>query len=118
MGLLQEILDKIETDAAADSAMAMQCAGLIAEAEALRDTLHHHGLAEARPVFINQATNGDIVFFLSHTRHSPSEVRQALAAADISIAAEVPKGQSVELQLTGLDCRIWIAAEQALALAA
>jgi hypothetical protein len=110
MSLLQQILDKIETEAAAASAEACRCAGLIAEAETLRDTLRRHGAADAdsEPTFIGSTNYGRVIFY---TDNKANGIRSALAAAGLEIASEREVGHDksdVALHIKGLECVIWV----------
>lgn len=112
MSLMQEILDKIERDAKTACAQALSQAGLITEAEVLRDTLCKHGADELSVSFI--AYGG--ITLLDH--HPDGRLRRAIAAAGMAIESErVPatfgaiqpaNTRTTELKLHGLDCKIWV----------
>lgn len=109
MSLMQEILEKIENDAAEASRRALANAGLIHEAEAIRDALRAAGVADAKPSFIPHT--GNVIFF--HAGDGDA-MRQALATADIRIAREEYRPshthgfREARLWLDGLGCQVWI----------
>lgn len=117
MTLLQQILHKIEADAAAASERAMAQGGAIAEAEVLRDLLRANGCPEAEASF--DAKTGEISFSLFD---DSARVRQAIEDAGLEIESEfwtehAPRVR--QLRIKSLLCAIWITNDRpALAMAA